>query len=121
MKSIVDLPDHTSMPDIIECLCKSQELKNIKLRRSEKRVLNQINTSDVGIRFPIESKPGKAKKIQSDFEKVQVLINASLSENPNDMKLFDPGMRADAELALSNGRRLARCMVHLIKQFTIDQ
>lgn len=112
MKSVVALPEHASMPDLLECICKSQELRNIRLRRSEKKVLNEINTSNVGIRFPVELKAGKAKKIQADFEKVQVLINATLSENPNHD--LDPGMRADAELALTNGRRLARCMVRSI-------
>ena len=112
MKSIVELPEHASLPDLLSCICRSQEVKNIRLRRSEKSVLNRINESEICMRFPVE-KPGttqgKRKKVQEDAEKVRVLINEVLSDTPTNE--LDPGMRSDADHAISNGRRISRCMV----------
>ena len=119
MRSIVGMPDHGSLPDLIRCLCRSQEMACVRLRRSEKKALNTINASDVGCRHPVTVKSGKRKKVQEDAEKVQVLLNEALSDCPTNE--LDSGMRNEVEGILSNGRRIAKCMFDYFSSPEVQQ
>lgn len=72
------------MPDLLMIIADSEELSSIKLRRAEKKVLNNINSdqSEGGVRFfvPDEKKPSKPKpRIQTSAEKIFVLVRACLT------------------------------------------
>lgn len=59
----------------------------IKLRRDEKKRLNDMNNDNSGrIRFHVEGPNGKPKKrIQTDAEKIFVLANDALSAEPSQL------------------------------------
>ena len=58
--------------------------EGIQLRRTEKKLLNDINTDkDVRLRFHVLSDNGKRKKrIQTREEKIFVLVNDCLTGDP---------------------------------------
>ncbi|KAL4457640.1 hypothetical protein ABPG75_012505 [Micractinium tetrahymenae] len=111
MVSLCQAPQGAAMPDLISILAGSAELSNIKLRRSEKKVINEINHS-AGARYPLmnPAKPGKVlERVATGQDKIFVLINEGLSDTPSDK--LDYSMKQDIEQAVGVGRRLASAMV----------
>ncbi|KAH7306285.1 hypothetical protein KP509_22G005100 [Ceratopteris richardii] len=109
MKLIVKCKLQSSTEDLLHILCQAQEIKWIKLRRAEKKILNDINSDVAGrLRFHLVSSNGKAKKrIQTAEEKIFVLMNDALSGEPSSL---DFSLNQDVNGIVSNGKRIARCM-----------
>ncbi|CAI5973984.1 unnamed protein product [Closterium sp. NIES-65] len=109
MKSISQTPPGAKMEDVLGVLCRSKELSWIKLRRSEKKFLNDINNeSSSRIRYHVMTPGGKVKRrIQDDYEKIFILINDTLSGDPSNL---DFTMSQDVKGICTNGNRIATCM-----------
>ncbi|CAI5470957.1 unnamed protein product [Closterium sp. Yama58-4] len=109
MKAISQTPSGAKMEDVLGVLCRSKELSWIKLRRSEKKFLNDINSeSSSRIRYHVMTPGGKVKRrIQDDNEKIFILINDTLSGDPSNL---DFTMSQDVKGICTNGNRIATCM-----------
>ncbi|KAG0617455.1 hypothetical protein M758_5G190600 [Ceratodon purpureus] len=109
MKSITNAPERSSMEELILVLANAEELSWIKLRRDEKKRLNDINADMSGrIRYHVNTPNGKLKKrIQSDAEKIFVLVNDALSGEPS---MTDFTMSQDINAICTTGTRICRCM-----------
>ncbi|KAJ7560178.1 hypothetical protein O6H91_04G117200 [Diphasiastrum complanatum] len=109
MKEITNISEKGTLEDLIHVLTKSQELSWIKLRRNEKKLLNDINLDMSGrIKFHITGTNGKPKRrIQTYEEKIFVLTNDALSGEPS---VLDFTLNQDVNGICSNGMRIARCM-----------
>ncbi|MCO5575659.1 hypothetical protein L7F22_029463 [Adiantum nelumboides] len=109
MKLIVQSTSGSTMEDLLHILTQAQELKWIKLRRTEKKLLNDINSDIPGrLRFHVVSPNGKVKKrIQTAEEKIFILTNDAMSGEPSPL---DFTMSQDVNGICSNGKRIARCM-----------
>lgn len=73
----MDVQPCASMPVLLQLLSAAQEFSGICLRRSEKRVLNDINKNAGCVRYSVEdpSKPGKpTTRIKTAAEKIFVLV-----------------------------------------------
>ncbi|KAL4421686.1 hypothetical protein ABPG77_010630 [Micractinium sp. CCAP 211/92] len=111
MVSLCNAPKGAAIPDLIAILAGSAELSNIKLRRSEKKVINAINHS-AGVRYPLmnPAKPSKVlERVATGADKIFVLINEGLSDTPNDK--LEYSLKQDIEQAVGVGRRIASAMV----------
>ncbi|KAK9810502.1 hypothetical protein WJX72_011853 [[Myrmecia] bisecta] len=110
MINIVNVPDHASMPDLLDLIARSDEFSGIKLRRDQKKILNAINKGQ-GVRFSVTdpAKPQKAKeRISTAADKIFILINEALSDRPADT--LDFSMKQELEQVLKVGQRIAACM-----------
>eukprot|EP00897_Mesotaenium_endlicherianum_P003742 jgi/Mesen1/3396/ME000192S02563 len=109
MRAIVRTPPGAFLEDLIRVLGRADELAWIKLRRSEKKLLNDINNNTSGkIKYHVLDAQGKIKKrIQSDGEKIFVLINDALCGEPTQL---DFSMSQDVNSICTNGARIAKCM-----------
>lgn len=80
MIGLIGIPSRASLPDLLMVIVSSCEFDSIKLRRSEKKVLNEINRSqqDGRIRYcvPNPAKPDRHKeRISSSPEKMFILVS----------------------------------------------
>lgn len=113
MKLIVKAPGSSSLEDVLQIICRSEEFsckcfwvlldgsatllygtninktceknKGIQLRRNEKKLLNDINSDkECRLRFHVTGENGKRKKrIQTREEKIFVLANDCLTGDPS--------------------------------------
>ncbi|PSC72871.1 putative ATP-dependent DNA helicase HFM1 isoform B [Micractinium conductrix] len=86
MVSLGGAPSGAAMPDLLKIVAGSAELSSIKLRRSEKKILNESNKAG-GTRHPLinPEKPGKLlERVATGADKIYVLINEGLSDTPSD-------------------------------------
>eukprot|EP00253_Pinus_taeda_P023429 PITA_23429 len=109
MKEIMKTPKQCSMEDLLHIISRSEEIAWIQLRRSEKKILNDINCDKNGrLRFHILETNGKIKKrIQTREEKIFVLANDCLA---GDSVIHEMTLNQDVNAICSNGSRIARCM-----------
>ncbi|GAQ86596.1 DNA/RNA helicase MER3/SLH1 [Klebsormidium nitens] len=109
MKLITQTEEAGDLRELLSILSSAEELSWIKLRRDEKKRLNDMNNDSSGrIRFHVEGPNGKPKKrIQTDPEKIFVLANDALSAEPSQL---DFTLTQDVSGICSNGSRIARCM-----------
>eukprot|EP00850_Spirogloea_muscicola_P003151 SM000012S25413 [mRNA] locus=s12:910080:915978:- [translate_table: standard] len=109
MKLIVGAPKDSSIEDLLQVLAAAEELSWIRLRRTEKKVLNDIN-NEAGsrIKYHVLAPNGKLKKrIQTAKEKIFLLINDVLSGEPSNL---DFTMTQDVGSICTNGVRILHCM-----------
>eukprot|EP00887_Chlorella_sp_A99_P002756 scaffold6.g2756.t1 len=108
MVHICSAPQGATLPDLIAVLAKSAELSTIKLRRSEKKVLNEANASD-RLRHHImnPAKPNKARAVASGG--APVLERISTSEHKV-FVLLNEGLADDMEQVVTVGTRIAGAM-----------
>ncbi|XP_048433806.1 DExH-box ATP-dependent RNA helicase DExH17 isoform X2 [Pyrus x bretschneideri] len=116
MKHIMQTPVNCSLEDALHVICRAEEISWIQLRRSEKKLLNDINADKDGrLRFHVLGDKGKRqKRIQTREEKTFVLANDCLTGDP---LVHDLSLTQDMNSICSNGCRIARCM----KEFFIYQ
>ncbi|KAM1015098.1 hypothetical protein ACFX1T_044828 [Malus domestica] len=116
MKHIMKTPVNCSLEDALHVICRAEEISWIQLRRSEKKLLNDINADKDGrLRFHVLGDKGKRqKRIQTREEKTFVLANDCLTGDPS---VHDLSLTQDMNSICSNGCRIARCM----KEFFIYQ
>ncbi|XVF60252.1 hypothetical protein PTKIN_Ptkin08bG0030000 [Pterospermum kingtungense] len=109
MKHIMQAPASCSLEDVLQIICRAEEIAWIQLRRNEKKLLNDINGDKDGrLRFHVSGDKGKRKKrIQTREEKIFVLANDCLTGDP---LVHDLSMTQDANSICSNGCRIAKCM-----------
>ncbi|XWS30379.1 hypothetical protein CRYUN_Cryun24cG0112300 [Craigia yunnanensis] len=109
MKHIMQAPPSCSLEDVLQIICRAEEIAWIQLRRNEKKLLNDINGDKDGrLRFHVSDDKGKRKKrIQTREEKIFVLANDCLTGDP---LVHDLSMTQDANSICSNGCRIAKCM-----------
>ncbi|XP_022741905.1 DExH-box ATP-dependent RNA helicase DExH17 [Durio zibethinus] len=109
MKHIMQAPLSCSLEDVLQIICRAEEIAWIQLRRNEKKLLNDINGDKDGrLRFHVSGDNGKRKKrIQTREEKIFVLANDCLTGDP---LIHDLSMTQDANSICSNGCRIAKCM-----------
>ncbi|XP_057813245.2 DExH-box ATP-dependent RNA helicase DExH17 isoform X2 [Cryptomeria japonica] len=109
MKEIMQTPQKCSVEDLIHIIGRSGELNWVQLRRSEKKLLNDINSDKTGrLHFHILDTSGKIKKrIQTREDKIFVLANDCLS---GDSAVHELTLTQDTNAICSNGSRIARCM-----------
>ncbi|XP_048230320.1 DExH-box ATP-dependent RNA helicase DExH17 [Ricinus communis] len=109
MKHIMQTPDKCSLEDALNVICRAEEIAWIQLRRTEKKLLNDINIDKDGrLRFHINGDKGKRKKrIQTREEKIFVLANDCLTGDPS---AHDLSLTQDTNSICSNGCRIAKCM-----------
>ncbi|KAF2308517.1 hypothetical protein GH714_010237 [Hevea brasiliensis] len=109
MKHIMQTPDNCSLEDALNVICCAEEIAWIQLRRSEKKLLNDINIDKDGrLRFHVNGDKGKRKKrIQTREEKIFVLANDCLTGDPS---VHDLSLTQDMNSVCSNGCRIAKCM-----------
>ncbi|XVE67890.1 hypothetical protein DITRI_Ditri09bG0024200 [Diplodiscus trichospermus] len=109
MKHIMQAPPSCSLEDVLQIICRAEEIAWIQLRRNEKKLLNDINGDKDGrLRFHVTGDKGKRKKrIQTREEKIFILANDCLTGDP---LVHDLSMTQDANSICSNGCRIAKCM-----------
>ncbi|XP_057997626.1 DExH-box ATP-dependent RNA helicase DExH17-like isoform X1 [Hevea brasiliensis] len=109
MKHIMQTTDNCSLEDALNVICCAEEIAWIQLRRSEKKLLNDINIDKDGrLRFHVNGDKGKRKKrIQTREEKIFVLANDCLTGDPS---VHDLSLTQDMNSVCSNGCRIAKCM-----------
>ncbi|EOY02467.1 ATP binding,ATP-dependent helicases,DNA helicases [Theobroma cacao] len=109
MKHIMQAQPSYSLEDVLQIISCAEEIAWIQLRRSEKKLLNDINADKDGrLRFHVSGDKGKRKKrIQTREEKIFVLANDCLTGDP---LVHDLSMTQDANSICSNGCRIAKCM-----------
>ncbi|XP_021299206.1 DExH-box ATP-dependent RNA helicase DExH17 [Herrania umbratica] len=109
MKHIMQAPPSYSLEDVLQIISRAEEIAWIQLRRSEKKLLNDINADKDGrLRFHVSGDRGKRKKrIQTREEKIFVLANDCLTGDP---LVHDLSMTQDANSICANGCRIAKCM-----------
>ncbi|XP_073150697.1 DExH-box ATP-dependent RNA helicase DExH17 isoform X2 [Henckelia pumila] len=109
MKHIIQSPANCSMEDVLQIICRAEEIAWIQLRRNEKKFLNDINNEKDGrLRFHVLDDKGKRKKrIQTREEKIFILVNDCLTGDP---LVHDLSMSQDMNSVCSNGCRIAKCM-----------
>ncbi|KAG8635008.1 hypothetical protein MANES_17G114600v8 [Manihot esculenta] len=109
MKHIMQTPDNCRLEDALNVICRAEEIAWIQLRRTEKKLLNDINIDKDGrLRFHVNGDKGKRKKrIQTREEKIFVLANDCLTGDPS---VHDLSLTQDMNSICSNGCRIAKCM-----------
>ncbi|XP_038979014.1 ATP-dependent DNA helicase MER3 homolog [Phoenix dactylifera] len=109
MKLMVKAPGSSNLEDVLQIICRSEELSWIQLRRNEKKLLNDINSDKEGrLHFHVIGENGKRKKrMQTREEKIFVLANDCLTGDPS---VHDLSLNQDMNSICSNGCRIAKCM-----------
>nr|XP_024376302.1 DExH-box ATP-dependent RNA helicase DExH17-like isoform X8 [Physcomitrium patens] len=120
MKAITKAAERATIEELLHVLANAAELSWIKLRRDEKKRLNDINGDISGrIRYHVNNSNGKLKKrIQSGAEKIFILVNDALSGEPS---VTDFTMSQDINGICTTGTRICRCMSEyfiFMKRFT---
>eukprot|EP00892_Ulva_mutabilis_P002995 jgi/Ulvmu1/12697/UM095_0001.1 len=121
MALIHNAPEATSMRDLLQIVCSASENADIPLRRSEKKVLNDLNAqayaqeqSDPGSTFAvlegIDSNK-KKQRLSEPWEKSFVLVNNCLTSGGDFAASVDFSMRQDAVRVMQNGKRIVQCMI----------
>ncbi|KAG7033104.1 DExH-box ATP-dependent RNA helicase DExH17, partial [Cucurbita argyrosperma subsp. argyrosperma] len=109
MKHIMHAPENCSLEEALHIICHAEEIAWIQLRRTEKKLLNDVNNDKDGrLRFHILGEKGKKKKrIQTREEKIFILANDCLTGDPS---IHDLSLSQDMNSICSNGCRIAKCM-----------
>ncbi|XP_068236442.1 probable ATP-dependent DNA helicase HFM1 [Palaemon carinicauda] len=101
MKTFLQLRGDESLKELVEILSSCREFNEVKVRMSEKRVLNELNKSaGSSIRFPI------AGKIKTREQKINCLIQAVLGSQT----IVDPGLNQESTKIMRTGQRITKCL-----------
>ncbi|KXZ47537.1 hypothetical protein GPECTOR_34g696 [Gonium pectorale] len=127
MRAITEVGPHAGMMSLLRVIAVAEEFEgHIRLRRTEKRVLVDINKRVEGegaIKYPLPADgppPGAAggrggnrapkpkDRLTKPTEKIFIMINEALSDSPGDT--LDSSMRQELEGVLRVGQRIAAAM-----------
>ncbi|XP_064098170.1 probable ATP-dependent DNA helicase HFM1 [Macrobrachium nipponense] len=101
MKTFLELRGDESLKELVEILSACREFRDIKVRMSEKRVLNELNkSSNSSVRFPIIG------KIKTREQKINCLIQAVFGS----LNIVDPGLNQDSAKIMRTGQRITKCL-----------
>ncbi|KAK4325046.1 hypothetical protein Pmani_004356 [Petrolisthes manimaculis] len=101
MKSFLQLRGDESLRELIELVSECKEFWDVKVRVSEKRVLNDLNKSQTSsVRFPIKG------KIKTRGQKINCLIQATLGSQ----NVVDPGLSQETAKVMRTGQRITKCL-----------
>ncbi|KAK9806413.1 hypothetical protein WJX73_003409 [Symbiochloris irregularis] len=114
MIAITALDSHASMPDLLMLIARSTECSSIKIKRGEKKQLNQINKQLGHDRLEYcildDHRSDRPKeRLGSGPEKSFVMVNATLSNESTEG--FDQSMKQDLDQVIRDGKRITSCMV----------
>lgn len=115
MKAMSELNADSTMCDVLIVLSRAKEVSSSTLRRAEKSTLNELHAL---VRYPLEQessskrrKKPKLKRIQSNSEKIFVLIQAVLGS----LEIKDPALRQEGQhIMAALGRVLSGLALSLI-------
>ncbi|CCH43602.1 hypothetical protein BN7_3155 [Wickerhamomyces ciferrii] len=112
MKMFVKCPMGLSVADIIVLLSKSEEFSTIRLKRTEKKLFKEINSSPI-LKFSAGS--DKKHYVALNEEKINLLIQYELGglEFPNNSEFFklQQSFKQDKFYVFKHIGRLAKCLV----------
>eukprot|EP00210_Caulerpa_lentillifera_P006131 g5858.t1 len=113
MIKICQAPGHASIPDLIHIISNAEEMETIRLRRGEKKILNDINCrrSNPNIKYQVldsASPPKTKQRISTPDEKIFVLINDALSDSP--AETLDASLRQETIQILKIAESVTQCM-----------
>ncbi|XP_047479907.1 uncharacterized protein LOC125032696 [Penaeus chinensis] len=101
MENFTQLRGDESLKELVEVISSTREFWDVKLRTSEKRVLNSINkTQGIGLRFPIKG------RIMKREQKINCLIQAVLGSQT----IPEPSLTQDANKIFRTGQRSTKCL-----------
>ncbi|CAA7271574.1 unnamed protein product [Cyclocybe aegerita] len=101
MDLILNLPQHSSLREILEIICSAEEFQDVKLRSSEKTLFQRLS-KDIDIRFPV-------KKVEKTSDKVFLLVQAVLGGiSWNDYKTTESQPHLEAYSVFKYIARIAR-------------
>ena len=105
IKNFSKLTGEESLEDLLKVFCSCEEFKDLILRMSEKRVLNELNKhkNKATIRFPVKD------KIKNAHSKINCLIQAQLGCLP----LQDFTLQQDTNKIFRTAPRIASCLFDL--------
>ncbi|XP_071524400.1 uncharacterized protein [Panulirus ornatus] len=104
MKTFIQLRGDESIKELVETVCACREFWDIKVRMSEKRVLNELNKSQASsIRFPIKG------RIKTREHKINCLVQATLGCQ----NIVDSGLSQEANKIMRTGQRITKCTLAL--------
>ncbi|KAG2449576.1 hypothetical protein HYH02_005109 [Chlamydomonas schloesseri] len=127
MSAITQVGSHAGMMALLRVIAVAEEFAHIRLRRGEKKVLNDINkrvAGDAPIKFPVPAdppaggvgssaaRPGPPKpkdRISKATEKIFIMVNEALSDTLNET--LDYSMRQELDGVLRVGQRIAAAMI----------
>ena len=113
MQDIMRCVSTSSFAELLRFLCESDECSDIKLRRDEKKVLKELNQSDI-VRFPLREVTGKTKKlsvskvIRTPAEKLYLVAQYILSDVIEPKITLLPSMRIEGDKIFYFGARILR-------------
>lgn len=113
MQDIMRCVSTSSFAELLRLLCESDECSDIKLRRDEKKVLKELNQSDI-VRFPLREVTGKTKKlsvskvIRTPAEKLYLVAQYILSDFIEPKITLLPSMRIEGDKIFYFGARILR-------------
>lgn len=96
---------------LISLISNAKEFCDVRLRVSEKRVLNELNANHFVVRYPLGGGNPAKFRVKSDPDKVNLLMQSTLGgyEFKDDF-----GLRQDVQNVFRCAGRLARCLRHVI-------
>ncbi|XP_068757801.1 probable ATP-dependent DNA helicase HFM1 [Montipora capricornis] len=105
MKQFLQIKGKESLSDMVELVSKCKEFSDVKLRVSEKRILNALNKdkNKQTIRFPISG------RIKTTEQKVNCLIQATLGS----LVVAEFSLTQDVTKIFRSGQRITRCLTEL--------
>ena len=106
IKIFFKLSGNEALEELLNLFCSCEEFKDVTLRVSEKRTLNELNKhkDKITIRFPMK------ERIKSNKMKVNVLIQAQLGCLP----IQDFALQQDANKIFRNASRIIRCLFDFV-------
>lgn len=112
MKLFVRCSKGLSVSGIIDLVSNAAEFSNIRLKRTEKKLFKELNSSPI-LKFPLET--NKTSNISSNHEKINLLIQFELGglEYPNGQEMFklQQSFKQDKFFVFKHAGRLTRCLV----------
>ncbi|KAH3678531.1 hypothetical protein WICMUC_001548 [Wickerhamomyces mucosus] len=115
MKLFNNFKGAQSIADILLLVSKCKEFGTIRLKRTEKRLFKDINSSPI-LKFPLKSKDLKnPKPIEHGYEKVYLLVQYELGglEYPNDplFSKLQQSFKQDKAFVFKHIKRLVKCLI----------
>lgn len=99
------MPRGIGIPELLSCLSKAEEFKDIRFRSGEKQAYQHYNNRD-DIRFPLEV-------VKDTSDKVNLLIQMKLARmNLDELKQANANPAAEANLVMTHATRISLCEHH---------
>ncbi|EDO34884.1 predicted protein, partial [Nematostella vectensis] len=106
IKEFLAIQGTETLSDMVILLSKCKEFADVKLRVSEKRILNTLNKDKhkATVRFPVNG------KIKTTDQKINCLIQATLGCLP----ITEFSLNQDVTKIFRSGQRVTRCLMELL-------